>query len=380
MENSDKKELVDYTDEDLLALANKPSSIERGQLSAIFVELRRRGYSEQVQKIEDFLKKTNPIYSKLLSRFAAYLIDIILLGVFGMILGLLLRSSFAKMGYQGLLVGFSISLAYFGFCNSKIFKGQTVGKKTLNLRVVNSDYSTLSVWKSILRSSIYTIPFFFLNYRIIGWSELSASYVGKSIICLSFLIVLPIHFIMNTPTRQALHDLFLGTYVINTNGYSEVPLGKSRILPTTITGIIAVFLISLFVLLNIINKNKNQVVQELVPIKEKIDNLDKVAYSAISRNTSTTRQFGSDEISKSNYLLINIVLKDNLISGASPDDLEKISPVKDAIKIVLSDYKELNNLDYIQVSLMYGFNIGISKSSRYLTSYCSVDEWRQKIE
>ena len=140
------------------------------------------------------------------------------------------------------------------------------------------------------------------------------------------------------------------------------------------------FLISLFVLLNIINKNKNHVVQELVPIKEKIDNLDKVAYSAISRNTSTTRQFGSDEISKSNYLLINIVLKDNLISGVSPDDIEKINPVNDAIKIVLSDYEELNNLDYIQVSLMYGFNIGISKSSRYLTSYSSVDEWRQKIE
>ena len=165
MENSDKKELVDFTDEDLLALANKPSSIEKGQLSAIFVELRRRGYSEQVQKIQDFLKKTNPIYSKLLSRFAAYLIDIILLGVFGMILGLLLRSSFAKMGYQGLLIGFSITLAYFGFGNSKIFKGQTVGKKIVSLRVVNSDYSTLSVWKSILRSSIYTIPYFFILYK-----------------------------------------------------------------------------------------------------------------------------------------------------------------------------------------------------------------------
>lgn len=380
MENSDKKELVEYTDEDLLALANKPRSLERKQLSAIFVELRRRGYSEQVQKIEDLLKKTSPIYSRLLSRFAAYLIDILLLGVFGMILGLLLRSSFAKMGYQGLLVGFSISIAYFGFGNSKVFKGQTVGKKTLNLRVVNSDYSTLSVWKSLLRSSVYTIPYFFLNYRIIGWSELSASYVGKSIICLSFLIVLPIHLIINTPTRQALHDLFLGTYVINTDGYSEVPLGKSRILPTTITGIIALLLITLFVFLNIRNKNNNLVVQELAPLKEKIDNLDKVAYSAISRNTSTTRQFGSDEISRSNYLRLNIIIKDNLISGASPNDIEKISPVKDAIKIVLSDYEELNNLDYIQVSLMYGFNIGISKSSRSLTSSYSVDEWRQKIE
>lgn len=380
MENSEKKELVDYTDEDLLALANKPSSIEKEQLSAILVELRRRGYSEQVQKIENFLKKASPIYSRLLSRFAAYMIDVLLLGAFGMILGLLLRSSFAKMGYQGLLVGFSISIAYFGFGNSKFFKGQTVGKKILNLRVVNSDYSTLSVWKSMLRSSIYTVPYFFLNYRIIGWSELSASYIGKSIICLSFLIVLPIHFIMNTPTRQALHDLFLGTYVINTDGYSEVPLGKSRNLPTTITGIIALLLISLFVLLNILNKNKNQIVKELVPLKEKIDNLDKVAYSAISQNTSTTRQIGSEEITRSNYLLINIVMKENLLAGVSPANIEIISPVKDAIKIVLSDYEELNNLDYIQVSLMYGFNIGISKSSRYLTSYCSVDEWRHKIE
>ncbi|MDZ7633531.1 MAG: RDD family protein [Bacteroidales bacterium] len=380
MENSDKKELVEYTDEDLLALANKPRSLERKQLSAIFVELRRRGYSEQVQKIEDLLKKTSPIYSRLLSRFAAYLIDILLLGVFGMILGLLLRSSFAKMGYQGLLVGFSITIAYFGVGNSNVFKGQTLGKKTLNLRVVNSDYSTLSVWKSLLRSSIYTIPFFFLNYRIIGWSELSASYVGKSIICLSFMIVLPIHLIINTPTRQALHDLFLGTYVINTYGYSEVPLGKSRILPTTIIGIIALLLISLFVFLNIRNSYNNMVVQELAPLKEKIDNLDKVAYSAISRNTSTTRQSGSDEISRSNYLRLNIIIKDNLISGASPDDIERISPVKDAIKIVLSDYEELNNLDFIQVSLMYGFNIGISKSSRSLTSSYSVDEWRQKIE
>jgi len=380
METFFKKELKDFSDEDLLSLAINPKSIGRKNLIEILDELKKRGYTEQVDNIESNLVKALQIYSKFWTRFAAYLIDGVILGLTGTINGLLFSDFFAQMGSQGLLVGFLISLLYFGLGNSKVFNGQTLGKKAMQLQVVNPDFRTLSVTKSIIRALIYTVPFFFLNYRIPGWSELSVSFIAKAVICFTFLIVLPFHLIINTPTRQALHDLFLGTYVINLEGFSRNQLGKSRLLPSLISGILAVFIMSLIVFINTRNTESRIIVQELRPLKEQIDKLDKVGYSSILSNTSSTRMLGSDEISRYKSLRLNIVLKENLISKLKPDDMEDLPIVKDAVRVILTDYPAVKNLDYIQVNLVYGFNIGISKSSKALTSSHSYDEWRQKIE
>ena len=380
MESNTKKSVTEFSDADLLSFAANPKGLQRKNLIEIFDELKKRGLREQADELENRIVKAKPIYSTFWTRFAAYFIDVFVLGIGGTILGLLLHNVFSHMGNQGLLVGFLLSLLYFGLGNSKIFNGQTLGKKALQLQVVNSNLNTIFVSKSILRALIYTVPFFFLNYRIAGWSEVSISFLVKGILFLTFLFVLPFHLIINTPTRQGLHDLLLGTYVINIEGYSNHQLIKSKQTPLLISSLFAVLIIAFIVFLNIRNKESRLIVQELKPLKEQIDRLDKVGYSSISSNTSSTRMLGSNDISRSKFLRLSIVLKENIISELRPDNLQNLAIVKDAVKLIMAEYSEINSLDYIQVSLVYGYNIGISRSSSSITTSYSIEEWREKIK
>jgi uncharacterized RDD family membrane protein YckC len=380
MEKFIKKELSDYSEDDLFSLVRNPKNIDKHRLNDIIGELVKRGYSEQIDKIENDLIKLNPIYAKFWNRIGAYLIDVLVLGAIGFILGLFFKEFFAQIGSQGLLVGFIISLIYFGLGNSRICNGQTVGKNALKLQVVNKDFDLLTVQKSLLRASVYTVPFFFLNYRWDGWSEFSVLYISKGILFLSFLIILPIHLVVNTPTRQALHDLLLGTYVISKDAYPRQELKKSRPSTLYIAGFVLSVMIGLALIFNLRNNNLSKIVKDLSPIKEQVDKLSEVRSSSITRNSSSVKMFGSDDyISKSEYLLLNIVLKDNMISNIAPDKIEDLGFVQDAIRIILRDYSDVNQLDFIQINLTYGYNIGIYKTSRSIGFRNTIDNWKLKI-
>jgi len=136
-----KKELSDYSDDDLFSLVKNPKNLDKNRIAEITEELRKRGHSVQVENIVNGMIRLYPIYSKFWPRFGAYLLDILVLGITGLILGLFLGDTFVHMGGQSMLVGFFIALLYFGLGNSAIFNGQTLGKKIVNLQVVESNQS-----------------------------------------------------------------------------------------------------------------------------------------------------------------------------------------------------------------------------------------------
>ena len=66
-------------------------------------------------------------------RLFAFLIDSLIIALFGKLLGLLLGDFFIELGNLGKIVGFIVVLFYFGIGNSKILNGQTVAKKLLSV-------------------------------------------------------------------------------------------------------------------------------------------------------------------------------------------------------------------------------------------------------
>jgi len=381
MNTFSKKETKDYSDDELFSRVKNPKGLDKKRLTEIIDELEKRGHIEQVTNIENDLIRQYPIYSKFWNRVGAYLLDIIVLGAFGYILGLFLGDSFVQMGGQSLLVGFIISLIYFGLGNSKLFNGQTLGKRVVKLQVVDTNMDTLTISKSVLRALIYTVPYFFLNYKLAGWSEFSIPYLAKGILFLTFLILLPIHLILNTPTRQAIHDLIMGTYVISLEAYPRQQLAKSRSFPTLMTYGLAIVIFGLIIFMNLRNNETTGIVHQLKPIKEQIDKIDKVGYSSLIRSTSSMKKLGSDSyINKNEYMTLNIVLQNNLISNLRPDNIQDMDFVKEAVRIILDNYSGLDNLDYIQINLIYGYDIGISKSSKSLGFTDTIENWRGKVK
>jgi uncharacterized RDD family membrane protein YckC len=75
-------------------------------------------------------------------------------------LGLIFLDYFISLGSWGIVIGFSIVLAYFTLIESGLGSGQSVGKTFLNLKVVSCNGDHLSLTKSLIRSSVFFAPLF----------------------------------------------------------------------------------------------------------------------------------------------------------------------------------------------------------------------------
>lgn len=146
-------------------------------------------------------------------RLAAFVIDGILLGLAGNMVGQILFDPLAFIGGWGRLIGFTIAVAYFGLFDSGRFGAATPGKRVAGLRVVDAAGHAVSLPRSLIRAVLLTAPFVFSGMILVIseaslveliFSGLAAGLVAASLYMAAF----------NRGTRQGLHDLAVGTYVV----------------------------------------------------------------------------------------------------------------------------------------------------------------------
>lgn len=146
-------------------------------------------------------------------RFLAFVIDCLILYVVGRGVGAALFNSLLRVGPWGLLLGFCIALLYFAILDSRIGDGQTVGKRCLQLRVVDTHGNTISFGKSLVRYSVFAAPHF-LNGLQLPLSRTPwmvpplISVIGFGIGGTTLYLI-----VFNRQTRQGLHDLAVRSYV-----------------------------------------------------------------------------------------------------------------------------------------------------------------------
>ncbi len=151
-------------------------------------------------------------------RLAAFFIDCIILGVPTLLLGLAAYDWAVNLGQAGKLVGFTVALLYFGLLNSRLNHGQTLGKKIFGIRVVDRNGEMLSPARSILRFLVLWVPFF-LNGLWIEAAEAPGMLVYLLGVFLAFVVfgglgTIIYLYIFNRRTRQSLHDLVVGSFVL----------------------------------------------------------------------------------------------------------------------------------------------------------------------
>jgi uncharacterized RDD family membrane protein YckC len=151
------------------------------------------------------------------SRLCAILIDLVIVGAVGYVLGIFLFDTLARLGAYARIVGFVIAVLYFGILNSRIGNGQTLAKCWLGLRVVDGRGLCLSLPRSMLRYTVLGLPFF-LNFLPVDFG-VTALFVEQliSIILFGGMFSIFYLYLFNRRTRQSLHDLVVGTYVVNVN-------------------------------------------------------------------------------------------------------------------------------------------------------------------
>lgn len=148
------------------------------------------------------------------SRLGALAVDAIAIGLVGAILGALLFDPLARLGVYARLIGFTLALTYFGIGNSRVTRGQTLGKRLLGVRVVDTGGGFLSLPRSLVRYTVLGTPFF-LNGLL-----LDPQHVESPLAYLLGLVVfggtsaIVYLYLFNRRTRQSLHDLVVNSYVV----------------------------------------------------------------------------------------------------------------------------------------------------------------------
>jgi uncharacterized RDD family membrane protein YckC len=146
-------------------------------------------------------------------RLGAFAVDWMILALGGGVVGQLLFDQLAWLGGWDRLLGFVIATLYFGLLDSGPFGASTPGKRAFGLRVVDAAGRVVSLPKSMLRAGVLVAPIMF-NGTIVVMSDASYGERAASGLMGGLAIASIYMLAFNRSTRQGLHDLASGAFVV----------------------------------------------------------------------------------------------------------------------------------------------------------------------
>lgn len=305
-------------------------------------------------------------------RLIAFCIDAIIVGIIGYLLGFILFEFFVKIGWWARIYGFAIALAYFGIMNSSVGGGQSVGKRLLYIKVVDKNGNSLSVFRSFVRYSILGVPFF-LNRAPIP-EHLLYNWLGVVIVILIFGLGLSIIylFLFNHVSRQSLHDIMTGSYVVNENLTAE---NASQDIPRGLwvghTVLVALFFLCAGILPVITGSfAKTGFFNELRTVKQAIEGQPEVRYAGIEVGTRISAGANQDA-EETTYVFSNMLITEE------PENYQNF--LTRVAWIVLSTYPDAHTKDLIAVTASYGYDIGIASQWQTYSASYPPGKWRELI-
>ena len=217
-------------------------------------------------------------------RWLAYFIDAtFILGGITSMFATLSPDKILPLGKYSMLIGLGLTLVYFGIMNSRICKGQTLGKALLGIKVVDKSGNYLSVTQSMIRTILLIIclslPYLFMT--LASYQDFSSTEF-KIFFIVSFCGVLfDLLFLFNNKTRQTLHDFATGSFVINDNYNGKLTDTSATKTPIVLSVIFSILLMTPFAIVtNIIDKqhknpksntNKNLILKDQLEKEFNID-------------------------------------------------------------------------------------------------------------
>ncbi len=297
-------------------------------------------------------------------RLGAFIVDAFILAGAGYLLGCVAFDRLAQLGpWWGRILGFGIVLLYFGPLNNSAGKGQTIGKRLAGIRVQDRTGNTISPVRSLIRYSVLAVPFF-LAFAIIPTSFMvspvgflmgpAIAGVGGAIIYL---------YVFNRRTRQSLHDLAAGTYVVRSSGPVTVgPVWKWHFLVVSFW----ILLVAFFIAIVTTKVTQESAFSKLLSVQETIQDQGKVHVV----NVTVGQRKGPN--GEATYFDAYAIWKQR------PRDYE--AALSEIASVILKEYPEVFNKNVLTVTVAYGYDIGIARSWETHTAEFPPQEWKKKIE
>ncbi|MGH8261951.1 MAG: RDD family protein [Steroidobacterales bacterium] len=158
-------------------------------------------------------------YSGFWRRVGAACIDALILGLIGVPITLLFADALVRMATAGRAIGFLIAGGYFVIFNSRIGRGQTLGKRVTGIGVRDLNGDLIGPRQAIWRFIWFGTPYF-LNGLFLPLGPDTNMFVAVALgIVLVFIVFWGFTgnlylLLCNRPSRRLLHDLFARTVVL----------------------------------------------------------------------------------------------------------------------------------------------------------------------
>lgn len=295
-------------------------------------------------------------------RLAAMLVDGLLLGGVGLVLGAVFSDRFQNIGQWGRGLGLVVALLYFAVANSSLASGQTLGKRWLGVRVVGGDGRPISVGRSLARAVILDTPFFLNGMLLPAWLDSWPAHLAAALVVFGGGFGIVYFYVCNRATRQSLHDLLCGTYVVRRDWSG--PLPRARVAPlyyavftAGIVGLIAVLWFGLPRFLG------PATVAELSAVQRRL------AQDPEALHVSVLKTWGSG--SGRHGLTVQVWRRG--APGSSDAEADRIAAV------VLESYPRIEDVETLTVVITRGYDIGIASFNRSVSTPLSPAKWKERV-
>lgn len=237
-------------------------------------------------------------------RAVVYVLDSLILLLLVSPIIFLFDNVLAKFGIWTVLAGVVIQVLYFGIQNSHIRQGQTFAKKLLNIRVLDINNQYLSLGKSCFRALILALPFA-LQDLTLPFEPPLLWYLVSVIVFGGFLSIIYL-LLFNKGTKQNLHDLLIGSYVVNVKAKPESKLTKT-INKKHLFVVVVLFILALLApaMVNKSIENNPETAAQLEQMESIVSNVDalpEVVETNVSYGYTTYRSFTGDVDNESESL------------------------------------------------------------------------------
>lgn len=301
-----------------------------------------------------------PEYAGFWRRSAAILIDLVILGLIGAFIGFAFQPQLIELGAGGRLIGFLIAAIYFALLDGRPGKGQTAGKRLLKIKVVGRDGNFISAPRAFLRYLPLAIPFF-LNGANLGGALLFSTWAYLISFCIFGLGLIGLYLlIFNTPSRRSLNDLMTSTIVLRSHAASITALPKPKRLHLIISALIGISTLIIPALTLPLTQHEPFI--SLRDIQKSLEEQPGVIDAEVLSGKFM------DEGTAQQYLDIKIHIREqSMMTELNASRLANTA---------MHTAPDITRLDTIQITFIYGYDLGFTRFSRGTGFFASPTEWQ----
>jgi len=290
-----------------------------------------------------------------------------LLGIVGQALGWSLSTVWFEIGPYGRIVGQVIGLTYFGVMGSRVAGGSTLGKRLLGLAVRSRDGRPIGIMRSIARTLVWGVPMTLNGWALPIMANSVVSWVVAIVVFgLGGAVLLTMLF--NRRSRQGLHDMLTGTYVIRVGDEPVVALPRAGRGPWVVSaGTLAFAVVLASVGHQLIPRFAPQL-QDLMTLQQKLQRDGRFFSVGVVDNT-----FHQSGGRVSRMLRVHVWYK------GVPSETTRTRVMNELAQAALT-FPNIEKFDLIRVEVMSAYDLGIAKGNVSHADSQSVGVWRERVE